>query len=1786
MSDVGGSAHFDVTVDTSGVERLGTEAAAAQKMLRDSLEDTDSAVGRLRRRLLTLQSLNGGAGPRISAQFRDSSRAVQQLGNDLQALVARTKAFQRSFQGQGLDPDLLRLQTNQLERLLDLQRRTQADMRRIVADPAVRRAYELEFNEIARVLTREGQQLVSIQRDNNAERARLAREGARERAAAEALGLVEARRLARLDTITAATSGRTAGAIAQTQGQLAITQARAAGQARVAITRGVVDTIGRLERGLGVTVAGIARTTTSAVARLWDGTVGTVRRSFTTRRQIISGGLQNETRLFSQQSIQIQRIQQQTSRGLIGAARFGGLGAGLAGGLGAGALLTQGFERAANIENIQKRLNVLLNNNVFASRALFLQLAAFAKTTAFDLTGVADLGSRLLAANVAAEDVLPNIKALAGAITLVGGTTDDLNGIARALGQVISVGKLTGEEINQISERLPGLNVRQLFSDALGFENTAAFVKAQEAGEITGEAAVAAFFKAVRGDPRFAQALEEGANSFSNLRANAIESFQDIGAAIVERLEGPIKNSLRGVVTAFSGLASFIRGGELSGGLELLRIVLGKIGIALLGIVAAKGAVEVFQLLGKGVGLLLTPMGALSVLLTAAGAAFLFFFQRSEAFRDLVLDLRDRAAALGRSLGDILVRRLRELGQILEPVVERLQEFGRRIAGIFSAVRQAFQQGGFSRAFRTLLQGLGSLGADALRALEPLRERIADALTDLGDLGGRIRDRIVESLRSINFGVVLDFLRTGFGQAVAGGLGAAIIGGLLGGPLGAALGVGIAALIGRFVIPAIQRAFRGLNAAELFGRFLEGVRDVGRRIAEFLTDRRTLLAAVGIVGAAVAIGAQFVRGFVEGVLSNLGDIVSVGQTLLEALFDTPPIVKAAAALLLVFGRQLVAGLRSIGREAGTEAARGIAEGATQQSAINGIVSRLRPKFVLAGQALGASLSLGLAAALSGSAFGEAETNIDRVAGLASTAATAISAFTTGTALSGGNVAVGAGAAAASLALSGLTAVMAANAKAAQANRDAVEGLAEALVAAGEAGSDTAPEIASFVQNALKGLSAGAKNALSDAGFSADEFTRLVIGDAEEGLAGTGESAASKYLQGFLDGLRPGETGAEGALNFLIGDTLTEATGLFEGREQSRALADEIEGVLVPAAKNVQSAFGEANAELALFGQSDGGDPLRGTGEQITEVIRKLREAKAEKAGLLQEQRAAALDESLSRIRNRAQEIGDKATESRRKLQELLAPPESTADATSQTITNLGGLGQQLTEGLNLSEGVQTALGNAQVQQAVRGFGLDVAAQISQALTEENPGQALQDSVAQTRLAIAQAPELSQEAKDAFIAELDRQFGIAETKIPVGVEANEQEAQAAGLDALAAATQAAVTSGGMTITAAADLLSAVEAGQITVETAQGILTATPTIVGAIPNMVMAASAGGSIFAGAQASATADDIVINNVVGDFGAGSAAGRTLADGVAAGIRAGLGAVQSEATRMMNLAAQAARAAAQSASPSRVFMRIGEDLMEGLAIGIRDNSDEVVSAIQAVVDRITDPRSPLQRGLQEGVSSLFSNLFERSRILSGGGVQLAATGITSAFRDILETVESNAGTLFGIGAKPANERTLAERLLLGESFTSLRIGDEFGVANRSSIQQAVDAVLAYGEALLQQGISAQQTANLLDNYRSSLIQTAVSAGLSTAEVVKFIDSLGLSPQAISRFVSEVNTLNAAVNEARAGVPAAPSLAVGPNPQTQFFQFEEGAVTIAVPDGADGEFVALTTVNAIAQAVR
>lgn len=183
--------------------------------------------------------------------------------------------------------------------------------------------------------------------------------------------------------------------------------------------------------------------------------------------------------------------------------------------------LTEGaralYDYKNNLESVSIGFTSVIGNAGKAQKFL-KDLESFAKSTPFQFLDLAPIAQRLVGAQVQLEKVIPLMRDL-GNITAATGkvSAERLEGIGVALTQIISKGKVSAEEMEQLAER--GIPAWQILADSIG-KTVGQTRKLAEDGKIGADAIVSALQKISR--ERYGDAMEKqsklASSSFSKIK--------------------------------------------------------------------------------------------------------------------------------------------------------------------------------------------------------------------------------------------------------------------------------------------------------------------------------------------------------------------------------------------------------------------------------------------------------------------------------------------------------------------------------------------------------------------------------------------------------------------------------------------------------------------------------------------------------------------------------------------------------------------------------------------------------------------------------------------------------------------------------------------------------------------------------------------------------------------------------------------------------------------------------------------------------------------------------------------------------------------------------------------------------------------------------------------------------------------------------------------------------------------------------------------------------------------
>ena len=216
--------------------------------------------------------------------------------------------------------------------------------------------------------------------------------------------------------------------------------------------------------------------------------------------------------------------------------------------LGAGAFISARaiFGPVIDYQQTQIAFEGILQSTT-AAEAMLAELQEFAKVTPFTFTGIADSAKQLLAVGYAAEDVIPMMTTLGNTAAGLGLGEDAISGVIRALGQMKGKGKASAEELQQISEQLPGFSAIEAIASSMGITVSEAFDQ-MKAGAIPADAAITAILEGMERMPGAAGAMERQSKTL----AGRLSTLKDTIEILLIRAMDPFIESISNAVGMFT----------------------------------------------------------------------------------------------------------------------------------------------------------------------------------------------------------------------------------------------------------------------------------------------------------------------------------------------------------------------------------------------------------------------------------------------------------------------------------------------------------------------------------------------------------------------------------------------------------------------------------------------------------------------------------------------------------------------------------------------------------------------------------------------------------------------------------------------------------------------------------------------------------------------------------------------------------------------------------------------------------------------------------------------------------------------------------------------------------------------------------------------------------------------------------------------------------------------------------------------------------------------------------
>lgn len=195
----------------------------------------------------------------------------------------------------------------------------------------------------------------------------------------------------------------------------------------------------------------------------------------------------------------------------------------------------------AEMEQYVTSFTVMLGSAEKA-QAMIKSMTEFAAATPLELTDIVSAGQLLMNYGVAAEDLIPTMQKLGD---LAGGNAEKMNRVALAYGQMLAKGKVTGEELRQMTEA--GVPLLQTLAETMG-KTTAEVQDLSSKGKVGINDLNNAITSLTTGSGKFAGMMEQQSQTMNGMLSTMKDNFDQFGRDIGEGAFQQVKSSLQDVM--------------------------------------------------------------------------------------------------------------------------------------------------------------------------------------------------------------------------------------------------------------------------------------------------------------------------------------------------------------------------------------------------------------------------------------------------------------------------------------------------------------------------------------------------------------------------------------------------------------------------------------------------------------------------------------------------------------------------------------------------------------------------------------------------------------------------------------------------------------------------------------------------------------------------------------------------------------------------------------------------------------------------------------------------------------------------------------------------------------------------------------------------------------------------------------------------------------------------------------------------------------------------------------
>lgn len=178
-----------------------------------------------------------------------------------------------------------------------------------------------------------------------------------------------------------------------------------------------------------------------------------------------------------------------------------------------------------------------------AAQAMLDDLQAFAAKTPFEFPELVTASQRMLAMGFTSQQVLPTLTAIGDAVAAMGGGSEMIDRVTRALGQMQAKGKVSAEEMLQLTEA--GIPAWQNLADKIGVTVPEAMKKVEQ-GAVSARVGIDAQIEGI--NRSFGGMMEKQSETFAGMLSNLKDTFTRAAGEVLEPFFNVAKEYMKGFV--------------------------------------------------------------------------------------------------------------------------------------------------------------------------------------------------------------------------------------------------------------------------------------------------------------------------------------------------------------------------------------------------------------------------------------------------------------------------------------------------------------------------------------------------------------------------------------------------------------------------------------------------------------------------------------------------------------------------------------------------------------------------------------------------------------------------------------------------------------------------------------------------------------------------------------------------------------------------------------------------------------------------------------------------------------------------------------------------------------------------------------------------------------------------------------------------------------------------------------------------------------------------------------